>query len=92
MSVIAYQESFREMGERIYLRSPESQCSPAQSWEMSLLFTGMLDYFIDVFNSHVWKGSEHQTQQCRVIFDSEVMAMEAQLEEGLRGLTWLYCE
>jgi hypothetical protein len=45
MSVIAYQESFREMGERIYLRSPESQCSPAQSWEMVVAY---------LFNSFIW--------------------------------------
>lgn len=66
------QQSFWEKEDRnIYPRLSESQWSPAQRWEMfAFLFNSMMCLFT------MRNGSQHSTQQCRIIVDREVMAME----------------
>lgn len=38
------------------------------------------------------KGNEHLTWKYRIIIDSDMMKIEAQLEEGLRDLHWYQCQ
>lgn len=54
------------------------------------LFACLINSFMCLFT--MLESEVNRTPQCRVTVDSEIMAFEAQLEEGLRVLKQFHCK